>query len=60
MPSGAGVDVALAQQRSRWTSAGWLAPVDLPVDAIVVLEQKERACEPKRGERVLCECECSP
>jgi hypothetical protein len=32
-------DDALAQRRSLWTSNGWLAPVDLPVDAIVVLEQ---------------------
>jgi hypothetical protein len=30
---------ALAQRRFAWTSAGWLAPVDLPVDAVVVLEQ---------------------
>ncbi len=49
---------ALAQRRPVWTSAGWLAPVDLPADAIVVLEQKERAGEPERGERPLCECEC--
>ena len=48
----------LAQRRPAWTSAGWLAPVDLPVDAIVALEHEERAGEPVRGERALCECEC--
>jgi hypothetical protein len=49
---------ALAQRRSAETGAGWLVLVDLPVDAIVVLEQQERAGEPERGERALCECEC--
>jgi len=48
----------LAQRRPAWTSAGWLAPVDLPVDAVVALEREERAGEPVRGERALCECEC--
>jgi hypothetical protein len=37
----------------RMGLAGGLVPVDLPVDVIVVLEQKERAGETERTECAL-------
>ena len=36
----------------------WLVLVDLPIDLVVVLEQKERAGEPQGAERALRECRC--
>src|SRR2546423_11337657 len=36
----------------------WLVLVDLPIDLVVVLEQKERAGEPHGAERALRECRC--
>jgi hypothetical protein len=33
-----------------------LVPVDLPVDVVVVLEQKERACQAKGTEHALRKC----
>ena len=41
--------------RCGWDLTGGLAPVDLPVDGIVVLEQEERAGETERIERAPCE-----
>src|SRR6266576_4129191 len=36
----------------------WLVLVDLPIDLVVVLEQKERAGAPQSVERALRECRC--
>jgi hypothetical protein len=44
-----------AQRRSVWMGRlrQWLVQVDLPVDVVVVLEQKERAGETQGAERAL-------
>jgi hypothetical protein len=50
--------VLVQRHPRRLNITGNLLPVDLPVDAAVVLEQQEGADQPGGGERTLRECRC--